>query len=480
MSKFSDHLEQGIMSSGMTEKQLAQVSGFTRSYIALMKNGQRVSPDTEKMTKLIQALNLPPYECEELWKEYIRARVGDYVFERDLAVVDFIHSFNNVSDISIKAVHQYDIPDIKTVNNRMNLEYLIKAVIHNESLKKDGYMKIIMQGEEDILNHILPGICKENKNLKIEHIVCMQKYEDSSADGGQLYNVRMLKKLIPTVIFGNSANYQVFYYYDHVATRFNSGTLLSYMILTSEYVICMEPDMNSGMLSKEPEMLQLYDQLFQSHKKNCKQMFCYMTNMMDVLAWHTRNDEKENVTYTIAQQPCFGVLKVDGLIKKYCRPENDTLIPYFKDTMQKNNQWMTLDTNKHVSYCSREGLKRFMKEGRIDEIPDELYSPLTVEDRKVILQTLLLEMKKGKYELHFLEEEYYRIPRKLFITAYGLSNVVIVYLSEQEQLRFRLTENSMTRILYDSLQNLVKTPQVNEKEDAAEYIRKLLHGGSAD
>ena len=125
MSKFSDHLEQGIMSSGMTEKQLAQMSGFTRSYIALMKNGQRVSPDTEKMTKLIQALNLPPYESEELWKEYIRASVGDYVFERDLAVVDFIHSFNNVSDISIKAVHQYDIPDIKTVNNRMNLEYLI-------------------------------------------------------------------------------------------------------------------------------------------------------------------------------------------------------------------------------------------------------------------------------------------------------------------------------------------------------------------
>lgn len=205
-----------------------------------------------------------------------------------------------------------------------------------------------------------------------------------------------------------------------------------------------------------------------------------MTNMMDVLAWHTRNDEKENVTYSIAQQPCFGVLKVDGLIKKYCRPENDMLIPYFKDTMQKNNQWMTLDANKHVSYCSREGLKRFMREGRIDEIPDELYSPLTVEDRKVILQTLLLEMKKGKYELHFLEEEYYRIPRKLFITAYGLSNVVIVYLSEQEQLRFRLTENSMTRILYESLQNLVKTPQVNEKEDAAEYIRKLLHGGSAD
>lgn len=48
MSKFSEHLDKCISNSGMTENQLAKMSGFNRSYIALMKNGQRVSPDTEK------------------------------------------------------------------------------------------------------------------------------------------------------------------------------------------------------------------------------------------------------------------------------------------------------------------------------------------------------------------------------------------------------------------------------------------------
>ena len=52
MSKFSEHLDKCISNSGMTENQLAKMSGFNRSYIALMKNGQRVSPDTEKMVKL--------------------------------------------------------------------------------------------------------------------------------------------------------------------------------------------------------------------------------------------------------------------------------------------------------------------------------------------------------------------------------------------------------------------------------------------
>ena len=71
MSKFSEHLEQCIIDSGMTENQLAKLSGFNRSYIALMKNGQRISPDTGKMIKLFENLKLSPYEYDELWKEYI-------------------------------------------------------------------------------------------------------------------------------------------------------------------------------------------------------------------------------------------------------------------------------------------------------------------------------------------------------------------------------------------------------------------------
>ena len=59
MSKFSEHLDKCISNSGMTENQLAKMSGFNRSYIALMKNGQRVSPDTEKMVKLLDVICSP-------------------------------------------------------------------------------------------------------------------------------------------------------------------------------------------------------------------------------------------------------------------------------------------------------------------------------------------------------------------------------------------------------------------------------------
>lgn len=49
MSKFSEHLDKCISNSGMTENQLAKMSGFNRSYIALMKNGQRMMKEVRRL-----------------------------------------------------------------------------------------------------------------------------------------------------------------------------------------------------------------------------------------------------------------------------------------------------------------------------------------------------------------------------------------------------------------------------------------------
>ena len=81
MSEFSQALECGIYKSGLTENQLAKISGFTRSYIALMKNGQRVSPDTVKLKKLLEALSLSAYEYENIWNAYLKARYGEDTYK---------------------------------------------------------------------------------------------------------------------------------------------------------------------------------------------------------------------------------------------------------------------------------------------------------------------------------------------------------------------------------------------------------------
>lgn len=474
MSIFSKYLELGIINSGMTEKQLAKISGFTRSYIALMKNGQRVSPDMEKMTKLMQALNLSPDEYDNLWEEYIRARVGNDVYERNSAVIDFIHSFNNNSNVQVQLCGQYNIPELKTLDSRMDVEYMMRAVIENEAMKEDGFVHIVMQGKDNILPQILPNVCKNNKDLKIDHIVCMEKYIGSDIGNNQLYNIKMLKEIVPIMIFSNSVNYKVHYYYDYVASRSHSGMLLPYMILTSECLLCIDANMNRGMISKESEIRRLYEEIFQNQKKNCRQMFQPIEGMSEVMPYFPAKEELENITYSLSPQPCFGVLKVMGMIKRYCRPEYETLVPQLEESIKRNEQWLSDETNLHISYCSKAGLRRFVQEGIIDELPREIYNAISVRDRKRILQLLLEKIHEGSYELYLIAENVVQLPKELIITVYSISNVLLMYMSEQIQSRIILKESSMSRLLYEAFQNLMKNPQVSSKEEATAFVEELI------
>ena len=474
MSRFSEYLEQVILRSGMKEKELAKASGFARSYIALMKNGQRVSPDTEKMTKLMMALNLPPYEIEVFKEEYHRARVGDEAYERDEAVMEFFHSFGNTRKLEIKSRHEYEIPDVKTVDNRMDLECLIKAVIKNEAEKKDGYIHLVMQGTGNMLKDILPEVCESNKLLEVEHIVCMEQYNEVGSKEDQLYNVKMLKELIPITVFSNSRKYKIYYYYDHVASKFNPGNLLSYMVLTSEYLICMDSNMTMGTISKDFEMRQLYEQLFQQHKKKCREMITYFRDETELQTYQTIKNGIEDVTYSISQQPCFGVLKIDGLIRKYMTRTNRQLLFNLEKMIQKNNQKIEREDNKHIAYCTKKGLQRFAKEGVVDELPKEIYTLLQKQDRKYMLEQLVKLIDEGKYELYLIEENGRNIPKELLINVYGKSGMSVIYLSEDTESRFALNESSLTRTLYESLKNMSKSPKNYPVEESRNYIKMLI------
>lgn len=473
MSKFSEHLEQCIIDSGMTENQLAKLSGFNRSYIALMKNGQRISPDTGKMIKLFENLKLSPYEYDELWKEYIRARMGEEIYERNMAVLDFMESFGNISNISIKSFFSHEIPDIRTVENRMDLEYLMRAVMEREYLKKDGFIHIIMQADSTALLSSLYTIYKYNKELPAEHIICL---ENSSAENSQnqLYNIQTLKNLMPVAILANSVNYQIYYYYDKVSAHLNTFSLMPYLIITSECVLNINTSVDQGILLKDGEIRELYENMFQEQKMNCRLLLRQIEGEADLIGYYNSLSGKEEISYSIAQQPCVGVLKLDKLVKKYFCVENKQILDAMENHLKKNYRENEEGITKNVAFCTKSGLKRLALEGEIDELPREIYRNIEAEDRIMILKMLRSMIQKGKYELYLLDEQEIRFPRELFVNVCGFSSVSLAYLSEKEKARFILNEGSFSKIMYEFCEELNKTPQVSGGKAVEMFLEELI------
>ncbi|MGN1139886.1 MAG: hypothetical protein ACI4TF_01670 [Oliverpabstia sp.] len=449
MSKFSEHLGQCIIGSGMTENQLAKVSGFNRSYIALMKNGLRVSPDTGKMMKLIDTLNLPPYEYDEIWSEYIRARMGDSIYERNQAVIDFLESFNNSSDVFIRSSHRHEISDVKTVNNRMDLEYLIKAVMEQEALDPKGYIRIIMQPDMPVLKSTLPEICKNNKNLRIDHIICLDHPPGGGYQKDELYNIKMLKFLIPVLIFSNNENYRIYHYYDQVTSHFSSASLLPCVVLTNHYVINMNASMNKGLMIKDKEIIEFYDNLFRELKQGCRILLKWIKSKENLCKYFDSKNKTENIIYTASQQPYIGELKMEN-------------------------------PAKIISYCTKKGLRLFAeKDTKVKEQGNHSASS-NGNNRLLLLRKLLDALKHEKYELYFMEENKINFPKALHIYSCGLTEAVFIYDSKKDNIRFVLKEKSFTKILSEFFRDFMKTPHVSSLEETIRYIEQLIDELSED
>lgn len=290
----------------------------------------------------------------------------------------------------------------------------------------------------------------------------------------QLYNIRMLKYLMPIVIFGNSRNYKVYHFYDSVKSHFSKTSLLPYLVLTQEYVICMNVEMTKGIIYREKEFLELFGKLFWELKQSCRMLLNRIEDESDVYQCHTTEDYTGNVIYTIAQQPCFGMLKVDGLVRKYYKRGNESYRIILEDVLKKNDKLMSSGQVKIVSYCTKAGLRRFAERGIVDEIPSEVCKVLEIQDRKDILRKLLDMVEMGKYELYLLEENEIHFPKELFISSYGIADATLMYLSEKEKARFLICETSLTKIIYEFFQDIVKSPQVSDEKKAVHIIRQFI------
>ena len=109
-----------------------------------------------------------------------------------------------------------------------------------------------------------------------------------------------------------------------------------------------------------------------------------------------RNRNKDDTEYFYASQPCIIPLLTNEVIKRHLRTEifpqekeerNDALKNIYSYISAIQARYQESDNNQ-INYLSESGVRYFMKTGRFAEVPLELYSPLTEEERSEMILRL--------------------------------------------------------------------------------------------
>ena len=193
--------------------------------------------------------------------------------------------------------------------------------------------------------------------------------------------------------------YEPFYYYSRLI-KFSSFPLYTNLLLTELSVIMFTDDLEEAILFTGKEQIVAFHNKFQRVVDNkpalsytFRDVASFMDNMNNVIL--KREKRKDDTEFSYFSQPCIIPVITEEIIKKHLRVAlfseqqsgGNVLQNIYNYVEAIRSRYTNSDYNQ-ICYMPENGIRYFLKTGRFAEVPLEMYSPLTEEERREMLLTL--------------------------------------------------------------------------------------------
>lgn len=387
MSKFSEEIKKAIEESELTLLSLSDASGLTLDHISKMRRGVRLPQDTEKIRKLITALQRSDEESRRLMTMYRIERMGDEEWSCMKGIQRLLEYGNALGQKS----REMKVP-AAAVQNPLPTEV---RVLHNRSEVFSFLQKMLSQfsGTLHMLTGELPETIVELLALHLrredfccEHLFSLKSLREKS---GSLYNISYVNRIMPLICAGK--NYQAIYDYDE-----SGNTLLPNWLLTDRWIIGLQKDMEGGVVEWDSEAVAWFRQQYDGRRKNKRQLLKQFPTMQHWASWVIDNSNayraeavsgcvrpQDVKNYLIESEPCVMMSLTEEMLEAHLllpEPARTEAMTVCKQRFEQLTQM------KNMMFFTRSGLQRFARTGRISQFPEQIYTPLSVRERIQLLQ----------------------------------------------------------------------------------------------
>ena len=132
------------------------------------------------------------------------------------------------------------------------------------------------------------------------------------------------------------------------------------------------------------------------------------------------------------------------------------------------------EKDQAVRFSTKSGLMKFAQSGKVEYVPENYYTPLSLEERIVVLEKLRENWgKNGNF--YFLNESRFTISDFLFVEAYSESDSIIGYFENQTGFSmYLLNEKGIASWIYQFLQYMEDSELVLDQEETMAYVDEVI------
>lgn len=417
MSKFSEEIRKAIEESKQTLLSLADASGLSVDHISKMRRGVRLPQDTEKVQKLIIALQRSEEESRKLMTMYRIERMGDDEWSCMKGIQQLLEYGNTIGlqNREMKAhaaeagTHTFPT-NVKALHNRGEVFTFLQKVLP----QTNGMLYMLTEEMPETMVDLLAAHLKRD-DLSCVHLFSLKTLREKS---GSLYNIRFVNRIMPLICCG--WNYQPAYDYEEKGNAFLPNWLIG-----DSWAVGLQKDMEGGIVEWESENIDWLRQQFDNRRKNKRQLLMYFSDVMQWGMWIAEHRERYRAetingcvrpqdvkNYFLEYEPCTMMGLTDEMLQAHVQlpePVKTEIISLFK-TRREQECSMVM-----ANFFTRKGIERFAKTGRISQFPDQVYTRLTIQERIQLLTFFKEWMQEPSTNVYMLDDQQINVSYRTFV-----------------------------------------------------------------
>lgn len=477
MSEFSKVLRSYIQKKKIQIYSMAQYCHMDRSTMYKIINGKRNPPSEEHFKRMCDFMHLAPAEYDVLRQAYETTLLGETVYLRRKSVEKFIKEYQNHSQMS--AVPPLPMVSAGTdvekwkrmqpcmaLSSQLELSHFLQYMLISEANKKEGQIGLFLQPDNDFLFGLLAGL-RSAGNLKIQQIICLDGDEEDVTT-----NISYLNYVLPLYLY--LQQYDLYYYYDDIHAHYHSFNGVPCMILTSDCAITCTSDLGMGIMYHDIKVVSMLWELFHMYQGKCTQLFqpvCSVLkegNIPGSMGWD------KSPGFVIQPEPCLLPYISPDMLEKiiYQDIQDRTLLLSVLQEFITTCRGRFLNKNMHL-YHTKQGIQRFAETGRLQEIPEEICRPFTVEERIRLLHSMLQQCDFIYCRL--LKKPLEHIPGNLHICVNSAAGYLLDTNGYHQNIYLVFEESSFLIAFLDYASSLSDKELYTGKE-TREYIENVMKG----
>lgn len=477
MSIYSELLHKYIEEKNIKVAKMIQYCGMDRSSMYKIINGKRKVANLDTARKIAHYMQLSPKECDLYYKAYYKSIVGEEEYEQRQQIEEFICNFNHIYDTREEeilergeaAIEFVSDSSIHIVKGKAEINYQMRMILEKAVQEENPTIRLLTQCDNHYLRDTLMTLGKNAANIKIQHILCFQKQGEHAKE-----NIELLRNLIP--FYGCECQYEPYYYYDEIISHFHNMNLFCNVVICDEGVICYTSDYEYGQILRDEECIEAYKQIFDQYRK---QTYPLLTRVESVIQEYLSVGQDvlkgaaQAKAHSLHAEPCVIPFISDEILKKKIRetlPQREQIVELFSRYIKEERE--IIDIGNFCCSFTLQGIEKFIRTGKMEEIPEDFYYLLNINECVEIIREMIPYFANGTYRL--LKNQLAKINSDLHIFASPSAGHLLFSKNKKELIYVYMNEPGMIQQFLTFMDGLNEELSLYSPEEAVQKVKNLL------